>query len=225
MKTHYIVALLLPILSAFSAQAINLGDVTVTMAPDARTLAKEIINNTETARFVSVNIDRLSSPTAEGVVIPPDDPAELLSTPASLILPGHARENCRFIYNGPADDKERYYRLSWSDEPVTEHDAIQHKKLGQATTSAIIGTLLVVSPRKEHFKYQRQGDQITNTGNVSFRVISYGPCRDKQKEEGKGCRERYNLMPGASVKIKHTDLTNKKTRIGIWHGEQLITVE
>jgi len=82
-----------------------------------------------------------------------------------------------------------------------------------------------VAPRKENFKYYRKGDTITNSGNVSFRVISYGPCREKEKEQGKGCRERYNLMPGVSVKIKHTDLTNKKTRIGIWHGEQLITVE
>ncbi|WP_445158971.1 EcpB family pilus assembly chaperone, partial [Klebsiella pneumoniae] len=54
--------------------------------------------------------------------------------------------------------------------------------------------------------------------------ISYGPCRDKAKDEGQGCRERYYVMPGVSVKIKHTDLTNKKTRIGIWHGEQYINV-
>ncbi len=225
MKINYLLTLLLPLASAFSAHAINVGEVTAMMARNETSLAKEIINNTETARFVSVNVERLSSPMADGVAIPVEHPSELLSTPASLILPGHARENFRFIYNGPADDKERYYRLSWSDEPLTEYDAIKHKKLGQATTSAIIGTLLVVAPRKENFKYYRKGDTITNSGNVSFRVISYGPCREKEKEQGKGCRERYNLMPGVSVKIKHTDLTNKKTRIGIWHGEQLITVE
>lgn len=107
---------------------------------------------------------------------------------------------------------------------MTEFEANKKKKQGEATTSAIIGTILAVAPREERFDYRRDNDTVTNTGNASFRVISYGPCRDKAKDEGKGCRERYYVMPGISVKIKHTDLTNKKTRIGIWHGEQYINV-
>ena len=163
-----------------SSHAINVGDVTSIMGPDASTLAKEIINTTDTARYVSVSVERISSPMAGGKVIPMASRSELLSTPASLILPGNAKENFRFFYKGPQDNQERYYR--------------------------------------------RDNDTVTNTGNASFRVISYGPCRDKAKDEGKGCRERYYVMPGISVKIKHTDLTNKKTRIGIWHGEQYINV-
>ncbi|MDM7368439.1 hypothetical protein [Klebsiella pneumoniae] len=182
-----------------SSHAINVGDVTSIMGPDASTLAKEIINTTDTARYVSVSVERISSPMAGGTVIPMANRSELLSTPASLILPGNAKENFRFFYKGPQDNQERYYRISWTDEPVTEFEASKKKKQGEATTSA-------------------------NTGNASFRVISYGPCRDKAKDEGQGCRERYYVMPGVSVKIKHTDLTNKKTRIGIWHGEQYINV-
>jgi hypothetical protein len=71
----------------------------------------------------------------------------------------------------------------------------------------------VVAPREERFDYRRDNDTVTNTGNASFRVISYGPCRDKAKDEGQGCRERYYVMPGVSVKIKHTDLTNKKREL------------
>ena len=37
-----------------SSHAINVGDVTSIMGPDASTLAKEIINTTDTARYVSV---------------------------------------------------------------------------------------------------------------------------------------------------------------------------
>lgn len=225
MKRIHLFALVLPFISTFSAQAINVGDVTSMMTPERNNLAKEILNNTDTARFVSVNVERISSPMAGGTIMPMESKSEILSTPASLILPGHAKENFRFIYNGPADDKERYYRLSWTDEPVSEYGASEHKKTGQATTSAIIGTILVVAPRKENFKFKRNGDRITNTGNSSFRVISYGPCKDKSKDTGQGCRERYYLMPGVSAKITHTDLTNKKTRIGIWHGEQLINAE
>lgn len=204
--------------------AINVGEVTSIMGPEASSLAKEIINTTNTARYVSVNVERLSSPMAGGVIIPMETRTELLSTPASLILPGSAKENFRFFYKGPQDNKERYYRLSWTDEPVTEFDASKKKKQGEATTSAIIGTILVVAPREEKFDYHRSGDTVTNTGNASFRIISYGPCRDKAKDTGQGCRERYYVMPGMSVKIKYTDLTSKKTRIGIWHGEQYINV-
>ncbi|WP_435955411.1 hypothetical protein [Dryocola sp. BD626] len=215
---------LISLIAPFYAQAINVGEVTSMMPPDASSLAKEIANPTDTARYVSVNVERISSPMAGGVVIPMESKGELLSTPASLIMPGMARENFRFFYKGPQDDKERYYRLSWTDEPVTEYDASRSEKLGQATTSAEIGTILVVAPRKERFDFKRQGDTVTNTGNASFRVISYGPCRDKSKDLGQGCRERYYVMPGVSAKIKYTDLTNKKTRIGIWHGAEYINV-
>ncbi|MBB1200598.1 hypothetical protein EGM70_09855 [Enterobacteriaceae bacterium 89] len=215
----------LPLLAfSLSTQAINVGDVTSIMGPTASSLAKEISNTTDTARFVSVTVERLSSPMAGGTILPMENKAELLSTPASLILPGHAKENFRFFYKGPQDDQERYYRVSWTDEPVTEFDANKNKKQGEATTSAIISTILVVAPREEKFNYSRHQDTVTNTGNASFRVISYGPCRDKSKDTGQGCRERYYLMPGVSVKIKYTDLANKKTRIGIWHGETYINV-
>lgn len=215
----------LPLLAwPFTSQAINVGEVTSMMPPDALSLAKEISNPTDTARFVSVHVKRISSPMADGVVIPMESRDELLSTPASIILPGDSKEYFRFFYKGKGDHKERYYRLSWTDEPVTEFSAIDKKKEGQATTSAIISTILVVAPRDETFDFKHQGDTVTNTGNASFRVISYGPCKDKSKEQGQGCRERYYLMPGNHVRIKHTDLADKKTRIGIWHGEQYINV-
>lgn len=225
MKSIPLVTLIFASMMPFFTHAINVGEVTSMMGTHETTLAKEIFNNTDTARFVSVNVERLSSPMAEGVIIPMESKSELLSTPASLILPGQSKENFRFFYKGPGDDKERYYRLSWNDEPITDFDTDKNKKQGQATTSAIIGTILVVAPRQERFDYLRKGGTITNTGNVSFRVISYGPCRDKTKDSGQGCRERYYVMPGVSINIKHTDLTNKKTRIGIWHGEQLINAE
>lgn len=224
MKLKPLLHSLLLLSIAPSSQAINVGEVTSIMGPEASILAKEISNTTNTARYISVNIERLSSPMAGGVIIPMETRTELLSTPASLILPGESKEVFRFFYKGPQDNKERYYRISWTDEPVTEFDANKQRKQGQATTSAVIGTILVVAPREQKFDYRRDNDTITNNGNTTFRVISYGPCRDKTKDTGQGCRERYYVMPGVSAKIKYTDLANKKTRIGIWRGEQYINV-
>ncbi|WP_297206626.1 hypothetical protein [uncultured Pluralibacter sp.] len=209
---------------SLSAQAINVGEVTSMMEPDKSSLAKEIANVTDTARYVSVTVQRLSSPMEGGIIIPMESKSELLSTPASMILPGNAKDNFRFFYKGPEDNKERYYRVSWTDEPVTEFEANKSKKQGEATTSAIISTILVVAPRQEKFDFSWKNGVVTNTGNASFRIISYGPCKDKSKDSGEGCRERYYVMPGVSARIVYTDLTNKKTRVGIWHGEQYINV-
>lgn len=211
-------------LFSFPVQAINVGEVTSIMSPDISRLTKEIGNPTDSARLVSLKIKRISSPLADGIVIPMESPLELLATPVSQIMPGRSKENFRIFYNGPEDDKERYYHLSWSDEPVTDDDTKSSKKQGVATTSAIINTILVVAPRKENFDFIRQGETITNKGNASFRVISYGPCRNKTQDIGQGCRERYYLMPGMSVKIQHIDFSKGKSRIGIWHGEDYINV-
>lgn len=217
--------LIFSMILSFSASAVNVGEVTSVMVSERSILAKEISNNTESARYISINIERLSSPMAGGVVIPVESKSELLPTPASIILPANSREIFKFIYNGPDDDNERYYRLSWMDEPITDHYGDNSAKVGQATASAIISTILVVAPRKDRFSYAFENGKITNTGNSSFRLISYGPCRNVENEQGNGCRERYYLMPGVSSKIKYTDLKDKKTRIGIWYGGKYTHVQ
>lgn len=225
MKKKLTAALLAGFLTSFSTWAINVGDITSIMTAGENSLSKEITNTTDSARFVSVSVKRLSSPLADGVEIKPANPGELLSTPASLILPGQATDVFRFFYNGPADDTERYYRLQWIDEPVSESAETKASKLAVATASAEIGTILVVAPRKERFDYSRQGDVISNSGNVSFRVIAYGACKEKARQNGKGCRERYYIMPGTKIKLQFTDVNNPRSHIGIWHGKRFITVK
>ncbi|UWX91876.1 hypothetical protein N2K86_14430 [Enterobacter mori] len=225
MNKYLPIAILVGIATSFSSWAINVGDITSIMTSDESSLSKEIINTTDSARYVSVTVKQLSSPLPGGVEMNLANPGELLSTPANLILPGDAKDVFRFFYKGPEDDKERYYRLQWIDEPVSESVATKAGKAATATASAEIGTILVVAPRKERFDYSRQGDLITNTGNVSFRVIAYGVCKDPALDQGKGCRERYYVMPGTKIRLQKSDVSNSRTRIGIWHGKQFITVK
>ncbi len=223
--TKYVpIAMLAGIATSFSSWAINVGDITSIMTSEESSLSKEIINTTDSARYVSVTVKQLSSPLPGGVELN-FNLGKLLSTPASLILPGEAKDVFRFFYKGPEDDKERYYRLQWIDEPISESATTKAGKAATATASAEIGTILVVAPRKERFDYSRQGDLITNTGNVSFRVIAYGTCKDKAQDQGRGCRERYYVMPGTKIRLQKSDVSNSRTRIGIWHGKQFITVK
>lgn len=225
MKKYLPAVMLVGLVASFPGWAINVGEITSIMTSAESSLSKEITNTTDAARYVSVSVKQLSSPLAGGVEIKPVNSGELLSTPANLILPGQAKDVFRFFYKGPADDLERYYRLQWIDELVTESAETRANKMAVATASAEIGTILVVAPRKERFEYSRNGDVITNTGNVSFRVIAYGACKDKARDQGRGCRERYYIMPGTKIKLQFTDISNSRSRIGIWHGKQFITVK
>ncbi len=123
MKKHLLLLALL--LSGISpAQALDVGDISSFMNSDSSTLSKTIKNSTDSGRLINIRLERLSSPLDDGQVISMDKPDELLLTPASLLLPAQASEVIRFFYKGPADEKERYYRIVWFDQASVMRSAI-----------------------------------------------------------------------------------------------------
>ncbi len=206
--------------------AISVGEITSIIPPNETILSKEITNTTDIARFIGLRVERISTPLEGGEVIPMESRDEILSAPASLVLPGGAKEFFKVVYQGPQDDQERYYRLSWLDAPISEFASEAQPKGAQALTSARIDTILVVAPRKEIFKYENNGDEVKNLGNATFRVISVGKCKNPENDkDGEGCRERYYVMPGKSIQLKHTDITHTQSHIGIWHKDDYISVK
>lgn len=225
MVNFKVIGLTVGVLASTHCAAISVGDITSIIEANQTLLSKEIENTTDVARFVGLKIYRISSPMADGEVIPMESKSEILSTPSGLVLPGSAKDIFKILYQGPSDNQERYYRLSWIDAPVTGAGQDNANKGAQATTSAQINTILVVAPRQEKFDYTHVNGTVTNTGNTSFRVVAAGQCLDASKDkEGNGCRERYYVMPGKSVTLKYTDVKAEKTHIGIWHGSKYINV-
>ena len=110
------------VVSIKNSFAVNVGNITEIISSDESTLAKEIENTVNTARLVNLTIEKLDSPHLEnGKVIPVTDPNEILNQHRLIwILPGHASDVFKIIYQGPKDDKERYYRLNWKDDPIAE---------------------------------------------------------------------------------------------------------
>ncbi|BBU97449.1 MULTISPECIES: EcpB family pilus assembly chaperone [Providencia] len=227
MKKITLALILLSWLPLKSSFAVNVGNITEIISSNEDTLSKEIENTVDTARLVNLTIEKIDSPLDTGKVITVTDPNEILSTPANLILPGHAKDIFKIIYQGPKDNKERYYRLNWKDDPIGESGVTQSAKSASATTSATISTILVVAPRIENFNYKYTNAQVSNTGNSTFRVVASGPClAEKQKYGVDGiCRERYYLMPNLAVKLQFVDVTNKKSSVGIWHKGEFIVVK
>ena len=210
-------------MAPLSCFAIGVGEVTSFMESDQTILSKEITNTTNVMRYIGLKVQRISSPMQGGEVIPMQSKSEILFTPANQVLAGEAKEFFRIVYQGPQDHVERYYRLSWLDAPMSEFDKTSTAKAGMATTSAQIDTILVVAPRQENFKYTYKNGEIQNLGNSTFRVVSVGDCKNPADDKsGKGCRERYFVMPGDRIRLKYTDVAQAKTHVGIWHKGQYI---
>jgi hypothetical protein len=206
-----------------AALALNVGDITSFMQSDTTKLSKEIKNNTNDGRLVNINIERLSSPLDSGTVIAMGRKDELLSSPANLVLPGQSSNIVQFYYNGPKDNQERYYRITWSDQALSAAETNPVKRHAIATTSVRIGTILVVSPRNEKFAYHATYNNVKNIGNVTFKAIAYGKCVDKSK--GRDCKENYFIMPGKERKFTQVDMNSKESKIAIWHGDKFISVK
>ncbi|HDR2399103.1 TPA: hypothetical protein QCH98_004425, partial [Enterobacter bugandensis] len=183
----------------------------------------EIKNTTDSGRLVNISIEKLDSPLEGGKVIPMEKKDEILLTPSSILMPAKSSEVIRFFYKGPEDDKERYYRIVWFDQALSNVQNNGSKRSAVATASARIGTILVVAPRKIKYNQKFDNGVMTNTGNATLRIIAYGPCLNAS--EGKECKENYYLMPGKSRKFTHVDTTQDKGRVALWQGETFVPIK
>ncbi|MFN4497410.1 hypothetical protein ACK3XA_10045 [Klebsiella grimontii] len=222
MKKH-ILAISLLLSTMTPALALDVGDISSFMNSESSTLSKEIKNTTDSGRLINIHMERLSSPLDGGKVIPMDKQDEILLTPASLLLPAKASDVIRFFYKGPADDKERYYRIVWFDQALSDAQRNGSTRSAVATASARIGTILVVAPRKANFRYQYANGTLVNTGNATLRILAYGPCL--KPADGKECKENYCLMPGKERRFTRVNVADKKGRVALWQGEQFVPVK
>jgi len=209
--------------STLPGYALDVGDISSFMNSDNTVLSKEIKNTTDSGRLINIQIERLSSPLENGKVISMDKPGEILLTPASMLLPAKATDVVRFFYKGPEDNKERYYRIVWFDQALSDAQRNSTTRSAMATASARIGTILVVAPRKVNYSYQYANGKLTNTGNATLRIIAYGPCL--KPAEGRDCKENYFLMPGKDRRFTRVNLADNKGRVALWQGEQFVSVK
>lgn len=222
MKNH-ILAIGLCFCAIMPARALDVGDISSFMNNDSSVLSKEIKNTTDSGRLINIHMERLSSPLDGGNVIAMESQDEVLLTPASLLLPAKSSDVIRFFYKGPTDDKERYYRIVWFDQALSDAQRNGAARSAVATASARIGTILVVAPRKVNYRYQYANGTLVNSGNATLRILAYGPCL--KAADGKECKENYYLMPGKERRFTRVNVADKKGRVALWQGEQFVPVK
>lgn len=204
------------------SQAINVGSVTTFIDAGNEDVSKEIANESDQARLITISVSRISSPEESGQEMPMEIDGELMLSPSRLMLPANAKNNVRFFYKGPQDGKERYYRIRWLDTALSMDDQRNERRQAVATTSAQIGTILVVTPRQQQFDYTLQDGILTNKGNASYRTVAYGTCLKQNQEQ---CKETYYDLPGKQRHFKKVNIQHPKSHIGLWLGQEFVVVK
>nr|WP_275899822.1 fimbria/pilus periplasmic chaperone [Chromobacterium alkanivorans] len=199
--------LLLPAL----AGAIQVSDMTSAIPSNKGEVAIHVRNTEQRASLLSVSVTQVDSP-YEGAREVKADGASLQFTPARVLLAAGQDQAVRFIYNGPKDERERYYKVTWKNALLGLADeSADSEKSGDVEFLTGIRTNLLVFPKQQRFAYAYRRGYLENRGNVSFQAIAYGPCREKRL--GEVCKERYWIGPGYAVNFKTIDSRQDQDKV------------
>ncbi|VFS64578.1 Uncharacterised protein [Raoultella terrigena] len=223
MKNH-ILAIGLCFCAIMPARALDVGDISSFMNSDSSVLSKEIKNTTDSGRLINIHMERLSSPLDGGNVIAMESQDEVLLTPASLLLPAKSSDVIRFFYKGPTDDKERYYRIVWFDQALSDAQRNGAARSAVATASARIGTILgrgapqgelPLSVRQRHAGEQRKrhAAAFSPTAHASRRRMA------------KSVKKIITSCPVKSADSRASTLPIKKDGSRSGQGEQFVPVK
>lgn len=175
------------------AMAIDIGAMTIAMAPKEDFITRTVTNNSTSPKVYEVQMEKISDPTATGQAAP-TIPGELLFAPKRFTLHAKRAQNVKFYYKGPADALERYYRITFTESPAAQIDeGGQALRRGAVEVKLALQSILVVRPRQVHFDYQLNTTQnfIRNSGNTYFEFMIKQSCEQPDHD----AKSKY-LLPG-----------------------------
>ncbi|MFM4862128.1 fimbrial biogenesis chaperone [Aeromonas media] len=194
---HRILWPLLACIFTSKATAIDIGAMTIAMAPKEEFITRTVTNNGASPKVYEVQMEKLSDPTATGLAVP-TVPGELLFAPKRFTLHARHAQNVKFYYKGPMDALERYYRITFTESPAAQMDeGGQAVRRGAVEVKLALQSILVVRPRQAHFEYQLDParSSITNTGNTYFEFMVKQGCQQADSEAD----SKY-LLPGETYR-------------------------
>lgn len=201
-----------------AAQAISVGNMTFSMAPENDFAFKLVSNNNMGARLYRVSIVAIDRPGSNEISTRPID-GELLFAPRQLTLSAGEAEYFKFYYHGPKDNHERYYRVSFHEIPTLNHLKSTNNGSGISMEPIIvIDTIFVIRPRQIEFKwnYDPASGTVVNTGNTWFKLLIKPGC-DTTEEEG----DALYLRPNDIVRL---DTLRKPGNHYIVYNEKYIKI-
>lgn len=205
------------------AQAVSLDSYYYLLEADQEAITIEATNpDASAAHVVALEVMPIDSPFAmKPLEVAPGEEGHLLFTPVKSILPASGKAKYKFIYNGPADGKERYYAISWHDSRLERTSASSgDSPSGRVSAIVTLQTALVIKPRQENRSYHWNGKRLLNNGNSTFRFYASGKCA---KNTEAGCEIYKPVMPGKEIQVTETlDVADPNMIMGIWKDKSFL---
>lgn len=205
MTKHMILALLW--LFSASVKAVYFDSIIYEMPADRDFIAKQLFNDTQKNNIYTISAYRIDRPGVGGEHRLPMENGELLYAPLKFSVAANGKEYFKIFYRGPRDDKERYYRITFTESPLTLFPFKPAARKTYIFPVVAMNTILVVRPRTLHFSYRldEQNGTLQNDGNTFFRVIIQKGCNGDDESS-----TQFYMLPGETYKNKSLSAQNKK---------------
>jgi hypothetical protein len=216
--------LLFFVLMPHCVHAIGFNNYYHIMRPSTNKITIEALANptsSKRAHFYAAKVQQIKNPyDLSPVDAEKNQLQNLVFTPSrSVALPGKDVP-FTFIYNGPKDDKERYYAITWSDylvSSVKQHD--ENNTGGSVSSSVTATTVLVVAPRKINYLYELKDGELSNLGNATLDLFGEGQCVQGDEDS---CHIARPLLPGEKLSIAKSLDTDKPFTMAFWAEQNRI---
>lgn len=206
------------LLTPFFANAIYVGNQTFSIDAESSMFAKLVVNNNKSPRLYRISIRAIDSPGTSEVYSQPAD-GELLFAPRQMMLQSGESDFFKFYYHGPADDKERYYRVAFEEIPPQNRTSKSaNDSIISMVPVIVMDTILVVRPRKINFKWSldHSKGEVANKGNTWFKLLLKPGCGTSEDAS-----TTWYLRPGEKLNSGHV---KKAGEIFILYNEAFIKV-
>ncbi|WNN44563.1 MULTISPECIES: fimbrial biogenesis chaperone [Winslowiella] len=208
--------LLLQFISGISASSVSqaawFDSIIYDMDADQNFIARRVLNNTGSSKLYNVSAVRIDKPGVGGENASPLQQGELLYAPLKFFLEKNQSEFFKIYYKGPQDDRERYYRISYSETPLNLVHKPDAKQAFLPQPVISMSTILIVRPRKINLSWHldEQKGVLMNNGNTYFTVLIHKGC-----EANDNSATRINLLPGEHFSSHKLKDINKKFIVGL----------
>ena len=195
---------------SFHAKAMYFSSYIYEMGSKEDFISKYVTNDTETNNLYTVSAYAIEKPSNTNEVRLNTPDKEILYAPLRKTIDKKVTDLFKIYYRGPKDDKERYYRVSFVETPLTLYNNKQTDRASTYLPSIALSTILIVRPRKPNFQYvidEKQGF-IKNTGNTFFRVSIGNGCDGKDEDA-----DQFYMLPGEEYHNKSITQENRKLLI------------
>ena len=189
----YIVLFVSLVSISFQSKAMYFSSYIYEMGSKEEFISKHITNDSETRNLYSVDVYPIEKPSNINEIELNTVSKDILYAPLRHTIDKKTSDIFKFYYRGPKDDKERYYRVVFTETPLTLYKNDKNDRASTYIPSISLSTFLIVRPRKEHFKYilDDQKGMIKNIGNTFFRAIVHDGC-DSTDEDA----DHVYILPG-----------------------------